>query len=90
MILNCTQKESARKSYYINARSHPSQEGFANFIEMNRGYYGTVERGEANVTVLNLLKILKGLNVTPNELFPPATYSAKEKILDSNPQDITM
>ncbi|WP_457589483.1 helix-turn-helix domain-containing protein, partial [Legionella pneumophila] len=33
-----------------------SQEGFANFIEMNRGYYGTVERGEANITILNLLK----------------------------------
>jgi DNA-binding XRE family transcriptional regulator len=40
-----------------------SQENFANFIEMNRGYYGTIERGETNVTVLNLLKILKGLDV---------------------------
>jgi transcriptional regulator with XRE-family HTH domain len=48
-----------------------SQEDFANFIEMNRGYYGTIERGEANVTLLNFLKILRGLNVTPNELFPP-------------------
>ncbi|HHF7373676.1 TPA: helix-turn-helix domain-containing protein [Legionella bozemanae] len=56
-----------------------SQEGFANFIEMNRGYYGTVERGEANITVLNLLKILKGLGVTPNDLFLPATYVSSGK-----------
>ena len=67
-----------------------SQEGFANFIEMNRGYYGTVERGEANVTVLNLLRILKGLDVTPDELFPLATYSTKEKKLGSNLQDSTI
>lgn len=62
-----------------------SQEGFANFIEMNRGYYGTVERGEANITVLNLLKILKGLNVTPNELLPPTSYmNSKKKITKSS------
>ncbi|MFT4059258.1 MAG: helix-turn-helix transcriptional regulator [Legionella sp.] len=52
-----------------------SQEDFANFIEMNRGYYGTIERGEANITLLNVLKILKGLEVTPNELFPSSTYT---------------
>ncbi|CCD08894.1 Regulatory protein munI (modular protein) [Legionella pneumophila subsp. pneumophila] len=61
-----------------------SQEGFANFIEMNRGYYGTVERGEANMTILNLLKILKGLNVTPNELFPPSTYVNLKKKITKN------
>ncbi|HAU0134653.1 TPA: helix-turn-helix transcriptional regulator [Legionella pneumophila] len=55
-----------------------SQENFANFIEMNRGYYGTVERGEANVTVLNLLKILKGLNATPNDLIPPQVYQNED------------
>jgi len=51
-----------------------SQEGFANFINMNRGYYGTIERGEANVTVINLIKILKGLGVNPNDLFLPELY----------------
>lgn len=51
-----------------------SQEGFANSIDMNRGYYGTVERGEANVTAINLLRIAKGLGVAPGDLFPPETY----------------
>ncbi len=56
-----------------------SQEEFANHIEINRGYYGTVERGEANITLLNLLKIAKGLKVAPGDLFPLETYKTKEK-----------
>lgn len=47
-----------------------SQESFANHIEMNRGYYGTIERGETNVTALNLLRIARGLQVPPGNLFP--------------------
>lgn len=46
-----------------------SQEDFANFIGMNRGYYGTIERGEANFTILNLLKILRGLDPLPEDFF---------------------
>ena len=53
-----------------------SQEDFANYINMNRGYYGTIERGEANVTTINLLRIVRGLEVTPNDLLPPETYAA--------------
>jgi transcriptional regulator with XRE-family HTH domain len=48
-----------------------SQENFANSIDMNRGYYGTIERGEANPAILNVLKIAKGLNMPLSELFPP-------------------
>jgi transcriptional regulator with XRE-family HTH domain len=51
-----------------------SQEGFANHIDMNRGYYGTIERGEANVTATNILRIARGLKVSPNDLFPTETY----------------
>lgn len=47
-----------------------SQEEFANAIDVNRGYYGTIERGEANVTALNLLKIARGLQVSFDEIFP--------------------
>lgn len=54
-----------------------SQEDFANFIEMNRGYYGTIERGEANFTILNLLKIVKGLEPLP-EGFLSAIFCKKK------------
>jgi transcriptional regulator with XRE-family HTH domain len=47
-----------------------SQENFANSIDMNRGYYGTIERGAANPTALNLIRIAKGLKVSVGEIFP--------------------
>lgn len=48
-----------------------SQEDFANHIEMNRGYYGTIERGETNATYLILGKIAKGLDIKRRDLIPP-------------------
>jgi transcriptional regulator with XRE-family HTH domain len=38
-----------------------SQEGFALDVGIDRSYYGAIERGENNVTVLNLVKISKAL-----------------------------
>ena len=64
---------------FLRERKGFSQEEFANHIEVNRGYYGTIERGEANITLLNLLKIAKGLKLSPGDLFPPETYKSKEK-----------
>ena len=42
-----------------------SQEGFAAKIEMNRGYYGHIERGDYNFTQLSLFRIADALNVEP-------------------------
>ena len=36
-----------------------SQEGFADAVSLHRAYMGGVERGEKNISFLNLLKILK-------------------------------
>ena len=52
-----------------------SQEYFANMIEMNRGYFGAIERGEVNVTLLNLLRIAKGLEVSLDYLFTEEVYA---------------
>jgi transcriptional regulator with XRE-family HTH domain len=46
-----------------------SQEGFAEEIELDRAYYGGVERGERNVAALNLIRIARGLKVPVGELF---------------------
>ncbi len=46
-----------------------SQSGFAFEMDLGRGYYGGIERGERNVAVLNLIRIAKGLNTTVGELF---------------------
>ena len=46
-----------------------SQEGFADAVGLHRTYMGGVERGERNLSVLNLLKILRKLEVSPSEVF---------------------
>ena len=45
-----------------------SQEHFAHECEIDRSYMGVIERGEANVTFLNLCKIASALNTDVAEL----------------------
>lgn len=46
-----------------------SQENFANKIGMDRTYYSSIENGKHNITILNLMKILEGLNITLEDFF---------------------
>ncbi|SFC56505.1 helix-turn-helix domain-containing protein [Butyrivibrio sp. YAB3001] len=46
-----------------------SQEKFALKINMDRTYFATVEMGKRNVSLQNIEKIAKGLDVTISELF---------------------
>ncbi len=45
-----------------------SQEELADIAKLHRTYIGMIERGEKNVTLLNIIKIAYALKVTPNEL----------------------
>ena len=45
-----------------------SQEKFALKINMDRTYYATVESGKRNISIQNLYKISKGLNISLAEL----------------------
>jgi transcriptional regulator with XRE-family HTH domain len=47
-----------------------SQEQMAMEAGLDRAYYGRVERGEANVAALNLLRIAKALDVDVGQFFP--------------------
>jgi transcriptional regulator with XRE-family HTH domain len=47
-----------------------SQEEFACLADIDRAYYGGIERGERNVAALNLVKIADALNVEVGNLFP--------------------
>ena len=45
-----------------------SQEGLAADAELDRSYMGGVERGEHNLTLMNLCKIAKALDIKPSKL----------------------
>jgi transcriptional regulator with XRE-family HTH domain len=53
----------------LRKRAGYSQEGFADAAGVHRTYMGTLERGEANVSLGNLQKISKALGITLSELF---------------------
>ena len=47
-----------------------SQDAFANDLGIARSYYGGVERGERNLSVLKLLEIVVALEIEPVEFMP--------------------
>lgn len=52
-----------------------SQEALANLCELDRSYIGGVERGERNVSLINIVKIARALDITLSLLM--ADFPAK-------------
>jgi transcriptional regulator with XRE-family HTH domain len=50
-------------------RLRVSQEAFADMCGLDRTYVGGVERGERNLSLVNIQKVAKALNVSLSELF---------------------
>lgn len=46
-----------------------SQEALSFECELDRTYIGSIERGERNVSLVNIVKISKALNIHPSKLF---------------------
>ena len=49
-----------------------SQEALAVDAELDRSYVGGIERGEHNLTAMNIVKIAGALNMPPSALFAAA------------------
>lgn len=46
-----------------------SQEAFGDACGIDRSYMGGIERGEHNLALINILKIIDALGVLPSEFF---------------------
>lgn len=68
-----------RKVQELRKASGLSQEKFALLIDMDRTYFASVESGKRNISLENIFKISKGLNITLEELFRGVS-SGKESI----------
>lgn len=49
-----------------------SQEALADLAEIDRSHMGKVERGERNVTLLNVVRISRALHTMPSDLLQAA------------------
>jgi transcriptional regulator with XRE-family HTH domain len=49
-------------------RGH-SQEAFADLCEIDRSYMGGVERGERNLALVNIIRIIQALELEPSDFF---------------------
>lgn len=57
-----------------------SQEAFADECEIDRSYMGGVERGERNIALVNVEKIITALGLQPSEFFKALDKSVKGKV----------
>jgi transcriptional regulator with XRE-family HTH domain len=54
-----------------------SQEAFGDACGIDRSYMGGIERGEHNLALINILKIIAALDVLPSEFFKDLDKPAK-------------
>jgi DNA-binding XRE family transcriptional regulator len=54
----------------LRGKAGLSQEELADLAGLDRSYIGGVERGERNVSLINIHKIARALKLKPGDLFP--------------------
>lgn len=62
-------KQLGERIKELRKKTGLSQEKFALKIDMDRTYFATVELGKRNISLQNIEKIAKWLNITISELF---------------------
>jgi transcriptional regulator with XRE-family HTH domain len=50
----------------LRAKQGMSQEELANLSGIDRGHMGRLERGERNLSILNLFRVAEGLGIKPS------------------------
>lgn len=62
-------KQLGERIKELRKKSGLSQEKFALKIDMDRTYFATVESGKRNISLQNIERIAKGLDISISELF---------------------
>ena len=62
-------KKLGKRIKELRVQTGLSQEKFALKIDMDRTYFASVESGKRNISIENISKIARGLNVPLEELF---------------------
>ncbi len=63
------QKKFGNRLRQIRQNMGLSQEELAHLCNLDRSYVGGVERGERNISLVNIHKIADALNISPTEFF---------------------
>jgi len=50
-------------------KSRTSQEDFAELCGLHRTYVGQIERGEKNISFVNIIRVADALKILPSEIF---------------------
>jgi len=62
-------KKFGKRLRELRHRKGYSQEKFADLASLHRNYIGMVERGERNITLMNINKLARALGIEVSELF---------------------
>ncbi|WP_436127874.1 helix-turn-helix domain-containing protein [Acidovorax sp. LjRoot117] len=60
-----------------------SQEAFADECGIDRSYMGGVERGERNIAMVNIDRVIKALDMQPSEFFKSLDAPGREPPSDA-------
>ena len=66
---NSIQKKFGSRVRILRKKAVFSQESFADKCGFHRTYMGCIERGEKNLTIVNIEKISLALNISISDLF---------------------
>ena len=64
------------KVQHIRLQKGLSQESLAELTDLDRTYISSVERGQRNVSLINIYRLITALNCQPHELFPAQEKAA--------------
>jgi len=66
--MNEIKKQLGENIKEFRQKAQLSQEQLADLAFLHRTYIGSVERGERNISLENIVQIANALNITPSEL----------------------